>query len=306
MLLADFLNKETFLFFSILILIAMAALISERAGIINIALEGKLIAATLGYTLFSFFLKNLPDIDRYFFGLFGALLFSLIVTLIFAFLVIHLKLDQILVAIAINIIAFGATVFIIIHFRHNVELIANSDYVSLYLSKTFSSYLIFDSGLAIIYQFFIVLALIFVIYFFLFQTRKGLHLRACGESIRVSTTYGISVIKNRYLALILGSILIAFAGSLFAETKASFDGRVNGYGYLGLAILILGRRNIFLITFFTAFFVILQTYILSFDNSLQELLNIANYLLPLLVLLILGIFKRKEIGKNAIPKNLGK
>lgn len=56
--LLNFVEKDTFLLFCVLVLVALAALLSERSGIINIALEGQLIAATLGYTLISFLLKG--------------------------------------------------------------------------------------------------------------------------------------------------------------------------------------------------------------------------------------------------------
>ena len=56
--LENFIEKDTFLVTGFLVLVALAALLSERSGIINIALEGQLIAGTLGYTICSFFIRK--------------------------------------------------------------------------------------------------------------------------------------------------------------------------------------------------------------------------------------------------------
>ena len=132
-----------------------------------------------------------------------------------------MRMNQILTAIAINIFMLGFANLMIVFLKDNQEISTNSDYISLFNSQEINSYLIIKKDdirvLEIVYQFFAVVVIIFAIKFFLFRTRTGLHLRACGESPKISRMNGISVTKFRYLALLLGGVLIGFAGTLFAE-----------------------------------------------------------------------------------------
>ena len=311
--LENFIEKDTFLVTGLLILVALAALLSERSGIINIALEGQLIAATLGYTICSFFMRQAgwSHYLEYFLALLGGIIFTMFITLCFAFFVINMRLNQILTAIAINIFMLGFANLIIVFLKDSPEISTNADYLNLFNSEQLDSYLIIRKDdiriLEIVYQFFAVIVLVLLVKFFLFKTTPGLHLRSCGEDPKISKMNGISVSKFRYLGLFLGAILIGFGGSLFAEWKPGFDGSADGYGYLGLAILILGMRNITWICIFSFIFTISQTLVFTTTSTThKELINSINYVAPLAVLTIYGIFWRQKSGPNAQPKALGR
>ena len=297
--LVNFINKDTFLIFSTLVLLAGAALLSERSGIINIALEGQLIAGVLGYTLIGFFLKqrSIPDYGLYFIGFGAAIIFVIFLTLIFGFLVVYIGMDQILTALALNIIMLGMASFIIVYLKDNPNLILKEDYVWLYISDSFKTYLVIDGiNLSIFYQFFIVLLILLGLHVFLFRTTPGLRIRSCGENPKITKMNGLSVIKYRFQALILGAVLIAFASTFFAEWKPDFNGNVNGFGYLGLSMLILGMRNVGLIAFFSFCFVVLKTLVVSFSgDKYQELMLLSFY----------GYFYKPKSGKYAPSKALG-
>ena len=311
--LANFIEKDTFLVVGFLVLIALAALISEKSGIINIALEGQLISASLGYTFFSFLVhnQNWNEYGEYFFAFSGAIIFTIALTLVFAFFVVTMKMDQILTALAINIFMFAFASLIIVYLRNNPELTINADYLSLYNAEEIDSYLVIKVGgeklFEVAYQFLVVIFLVISVHFFLFWTRWGLHLRSCGEDPQISKINAVSVPKFRYLALILGGILISFAGSLFVEWRSGFGGGVDGYGYFGLAIMILGNRNIWKICFFSLFFTVSQTLIFTLTaNDYKELVKSFNYFIPLLLLIVYGIFWKPKKGRDAIPQALGK
>lgn len=311
--LENFIEKDTFLVGGLLILVALAALLSERSGIINIALEGQLIAATLGYTICSFFIRKQGwnEYGEYLLAFLGAIAFVLVITLCFGFFVINMRMNQILTAIAINIFMLGFANLMIVFLKDSAEIAVNSDYLSLFNSKEIDSYLIIKKDdlrvFEIAYQFFFVIVIVLGINFFLFRTKPGLHLRACGESPAISRMNGISVKKYRYFALLTGGILIGFAGTLFAEWKPGFDGSGDGFGYLGLAILILGMRNIFWICFFSFVFTISQTVVFTTTSATyKELINSINYVAPLAVLTVYGIFWKQKSGKNAPPRALGR
>lgn len=293
----NFIEKDTFLVSGVLILVALAALLSERSGIINIALEGQLTGAVLGYTLCSFFLRRaaVNEYAEYTLAFFGAIAFALVVSLVFAFFVVTMRMNQILTAIAINIFMFGLASLLVVFIKNNSELSLNADYISLFNSDQITSYLIIQKDnirvFEISYQFFAVLLIAVTIYFFLFKTRPGLHLRTCGESPRISRINAISVTKFRYLALLGGGVLVGFAGTLFAEWRPGFNGRVDGFGFLSLAILILGMRNIIWICFFSFLFTVTQTLVFTTTSTdYKELLNAINYVVPLLVLTLYGMF----------------
>jgi simple sugar transport system permease protein len=142
MALIDFISKDTFLMFGLLVLLAVAALLSERSGIINIALEGQLISGVLGYTLVGYYvgMESLSDGLSYFISLFSAIGFVLILTLIFAFFVVYLRLNQILIALALNIIMYGVASFVIVSIKDNTNFYLQEDYVWLYFSDSFNAY----------------------------------------------------------------------------------------------------------------------------------------------------------------------
>lgn len=145
----------------------------------------------------------------------------MVVTVIFGFLVISMRMNQILTALALNIIMLGLAKFMIVSIKMKTSFFPNEDYVSLFLSDSFKTY--FDlgkiglEGISIIYQIIPVLLIIVLLYFFLFRTKPGLRLRSCGENPKITLMNGISVTKFRFLALIIGGCFIGFAGTFLAE-----------------------------------------------------------------------------------------
>lgn len=332
--LSFFLEKDTFLVFGALLLIALTALFSERAGIINIALEGQLVAGVFGYTFVGFLTSdwNFTDVHavRLLLSILGAFVLILMVTLIFAFFTVTIRLNQILVGISLNIILTAAAAFFILLFKGGSIFVSQSDYVSIFNQFQKFSYVVVPyqaqadttSFIEIFIPLFILLATLPIIYLFLFRTTAGLRIRSCGENPSVVKLVGISVSTYRYLALLIGACLMVGASVMFVETKSSFGGNVAGFGYLGLVMLILGNRNIILILIFTFIFSIFYRLSISLNDLIftkevwkektqamknfgREIFSSINYLLPLFCLLIYGLIRKKKTHSN-VPESLGK
>lgn len=102
---------------------------------------------------------------------------------------------------------------------------------------------------------------------------------------------GLGIQKYRYFALLLGSILITFAGLFFIEAQTVFSGSVFGYGFIGLAILNLANHKIFLTLFFTFVFVVLQTLANTQAGELYvELIKTTSYFLSVVALFFYGSY----------------
>lgn len=295
----NFIERETFLVISILVLLALAAFLAKKAGIINIALEGQAVGACLGYSIVSFWIKktNLNVYEDFLLSCLGAIALTFVVTIIFAFIVIHMKSNQIITGLAFNIILIGIATFTITYLNNKPELTSNIDYLKAYTSnnKIFLNlhYWQLSEMVVIHYMIFLTLLLAMITYFVVFKTRTGLHLRACGENSKITTMHGISVKKQQYFALILGTIFISLAGIAFLEWVNGFNGTVYGYGYFGLLFLMLGKNRIMGIIFFSIIFTIGQTFAFTtFGNKDRDLIMMVNYTIPLLILIIYGLTRK--------------
>ena len=286
-----FFTRETFLVFGCLVLIALTALLSEFSGVINIALEGQLIVAVFVYALINFALKgSMAPVLVYLLAFCITIIAVFGFTMLFAFLTVTLRINKILVALAFNIAVLGLASLLIIAITDFPSFVSNKDYFVAYADPNFNAYL-FANSFPIFVHFFVAIALMVFFYFFIYSTTTGLRIRAAGESYRVSKVMGLNPLTYRYLALAIGAVLISFAGLLFIEAQSSFSGSVYGYGYIGLALLNLGNRNVFLIMLFTFLFVILQTIAINSAGQIYvELYQAASYFIPIFFLTIYGAY----------------
>ncbi len=222
-------------------LAALCGVMSERAAVINIAIEGILlisaqtavVAATLTHNLYA--------------GLVVAILTGAVVAAIHAVLVIRFKVDQIVSGTAINIFATGATAFIAkFYLQKDINLLNNSGTLPTIIIPGLSKIPIlgpvfFDNDLI----FYITIALVMVVHFVLFYTPWGLRTRAVGEHPKAADTLGINVYLMRYVNVILGGMIAGVGGAYFTiGSVGRFDqDMTNGKGFIGLAAMIFGNWN---------------------------------------------------------------
>ena len=242
-----------------LILPALGGLLSELAGVINIALEGiMLTAAFFGVVVGALSSQWFPGLPVWVYPWLGALagiIAGMILAGIIAFFHLELGADIILAALAINILAQGGTVFIMFALTGDkgststlaspaipnivIPLVNNIPFVGQLLNaENLTGYNIMT------YSAFILMVLVWL---FLYRTPLGAHLRAVGESPEAAASVGINVKQVRYIALLLSGFLAALGGiNLSMGYLTIFQANMTtGRGFIALAAVFLGNKNPF-------------------------------------------------------------
>jgi ABC-type uncharacterized transport system permease subunit len=216
-------------------LAAVGGALSERGGVINIALEGLLLLGALGYVLGAHFTGSAWA------GLAAAMLAGVLVALVHAFVTVTCRADQITSGLGINLAALGLSRFVL---KEVFGSSSNSSRVAglpqwdvpvlgaiPFVGPLFGNPLVL---LAIL--------LIAGAHVLLFRTAFGLRLRSTGEHPEAAATLGLSVAKLRYAGVILSGILASLGGAWLAADQRSFtDGMSGGRGYIALAAMIVGK-----------------------------------------------------------------
>jgi simple sugar transport system permease protein len=227
---------------------AMSGLMCERSGVINIGIEGMMLVgamtAFLGSVVFNDLTGGtLPKVFSLLAGLFVAMLASGLIALLHAWLSIHYKVDQIISGTVINLLAVGIT-----NFTANAYIDPNHIAgVGVFpvieiplLSKIPILGPIFFMHQPLVY---IMLILVAVIQYALFNTPWGLRTRSVGEHPRAADTVGINVLRTRYINVTLGGVLAGMGGAfLVLESVGRFQKLMTtGRGFIALAAMIFGK-----------------------------------------------------------------
>lgn len=228
--------------------IALAAIggtICERAGVVNIALEGMMLFGAFMGVIGAMFSGSV------WVGVVTAVVAGMSLALVHAFASITLRTDQVVSGTAINILATGLTGFLMeVIFGHP----GTTDPVTR-LRPVFDVAGPAEGALAGAWRWFdvvflsytplVYVAILLAIggHWALFNTRWGLRLRALGEHPRAADTVGINVLRGRYSAVIASGALAGLAGAnLTLEQTGSFtEGMTNARGFIALAANIFGR-----------------------------------------------------------------
>jgi simple sugar transport system permease protein len=220
---------------------ALSGVLCERAGVVNIAIEGMMLMSAFVSTVFG----SLTNIWG---GLIAGILAGTLMGYIHAVLSIKYKINQIISGTFINIFATGMTSFLSSRFIQKVDyqylnepgLFPVIEIPGLY-DIPFIGPILFGHNMYV-YAMFIFVALLT---FMLYKTRWGLRLRSVGEHPRAADTLGINVIKTRYMAVLLGGAMAGFAGTYFTlGSVGRFDEMMTaGRGFIGLAAMIFGNWN---------------------------------------------------------------
>ncbi|MBX3096775.1 MAG: ABC transporter permease [Fimbriimonadaceae bacterium] len=198
-----------------LVLAALGGLVSERSGIMNIALEGKLLGAACATSLVA------ASTGSPILGLGAGLLTATILSLGLVWLTQSLRIDHVVAGMAINLISLGGT---------NFAAKALIDQNQLSGAPTLAKEMYWGLG---------VLAAVVIIVGFA-RTRPGLHLFAVGEDPHKSRQMGLSPIRVRVGALLTTGILCGLGGALILTNAGGFtDGMTAGRGFIALAAVIL-------------------------------------------------------------------
>jgi len=210
-----------------LILCAMGGLFSERSGIIDVGLEGKMLAAAFAAAAVAA-MTGSPWL-----ALGGAIAVSCAMALLHGFACITHRGNQVVSGVAINILASGLTVvFGIAWFQSGGQTpaLANS-----------ARFMPLPGGFSILV--YVALAIVALTWWTVTRTRFGLRLRAVGEAPAAIDAAGISVAWLRYRALLICGLFTGIAGTyLSISQNANFSKDMSaGQGYIALAALIFGK-----------------------------------------------------------------
>jgi len=217
---------------------ALSGVLCERAGVVNIAIEGMMLTGAMVGSLVGSVTHSL------WLGLLGAVLSGLLLSVVHGVLSIKYKTNQIISGTVINIFATGLTSYISAKFLQTHEQLNNPGIFAPWpvpvLSRVPMLGPILFNNTMFVYAMFLFLALIHV---GLFYTRWGLRLRSVGEHPKAADTLGIDVFRTRYMAVMLGGIMAGFAGGYFTlGSVGRFDEVMTaGRGFISLAAMIFGN-----------------------------------------------------------------
>ncbi|AAZ44693.2 ABC transporter permease [Mesomycoplasma hyopneumoniae] len=281
-----------FLFFSIITTGSIAGLYSEKAGIVNIAINGIMIIGATTYGLFSI-LIGIPNMAMQLLLIPLAALFSGLFALLHGFITIKLKGNHIISGVALNILAPAVSfVLLKIYGKSNrFESVVNE--LAFGQNKEFLN--IFSLKL------FILIGIIVITWFIFSKTKLGLRISAVGENPHAAAAAGINVDKLKWLGVFLSGIIGGIAGAFYFQYAGStFRGNVQGLGFLSLTILIMGRWKIIFIVISGLIFPFLYTLSINLAGNFGNFLPIVEAAPYLFTIILLALSSKKDLAPKAL------
>jgi len=283
-----------------ILLVALAELYSERAGLVNIGLDGIM---TFG-ALAGFMICYLTG-DPYL-GIMAGAFGGVLINMIYAFCTITLRAEQIVYGMAINIFAPAVAAFIYrVYFGVSSTLAQGTLMAPLAIPLLkdipFIGKILFNQTPMVYFAY---LMVVFTAVFFS-KTKAGLNYKAVGEFPRAAETLGINVIRQKYIAAIICGAMAGIGGAYLTTCYVNTysDGIVAGRGFIALSAVIFGRwssSGVLLACLLFGFFDALQLNLQVMNNSTPyQLFQMIPYLCTLVALSVFGI-------RRAGPKSSGK
>lgn len=220
---------------------AMCGLVGERAGIINIAIEGQLLAGAFVAAVVASLVGN-P-----YAGLVAAPIGGVLVAIVLVFFAVRYWVDQIIIGVVLNVLVVGLTSFFFStvlsdnpgQWNRSMRLPALP--VPVLSDIPIIGPVLFNQNI-LVYLMYILVA---VLQIALFNSKWGLRLRAIGEHPRAADTVGINVNRGRVLNTIMAGAIAGLGGAFFTVGSGLAFGKemTAGQGYIALAAMILGKWN---------------------------------------------------------------
>jgi simple sugar transport system permease protein len=216
---------------------ALSGILSERAGVVNIAIEGMMLAGAMIASL-------VASVTNLWIGLLAAVFGGALLALVHGILSIKYRTNQIISGTVINIFATGITSYISAKFLQANQELNSPGIFPIWKIPVLSEIpvlgpILFNNNIFVYSMF----AFLIILHVALFYTRWGLRLRSVGEHPKAADTLGINVFTTRYMAVILGGMMAGFAGAYFTlGSVGRFDEVMTaGRGFIALAAMIFGN-----------------------------------------------------------------
>ncbi|SBT54493.1 nucleoside ABC transporter membrane protein [Micromonospora narathiwatensis] len=275
--------RGTFLLALPLIFGALAGVLCERSGVVNVAIEGQLLMGAFSGALFGSLSGNV------WVGLVAAAIGGAFISLLLAVFAIRYLVDQVVMGIVLNLLAVGVTGFL-------YERLMQRDATKYNSAPRFSNWeipLLKDIPLIGPALFrgniflYLGLLLVLVIHIALFRTRWGLRTRSVGEHPTAADTLGVKVLRLRYRNVIMAGLVAGVGGASYTLALYSFTkNMIGGKGFIALAALIFGRwspTGALLAALFFGFADQLATYLGAIGSSIpSQFLAMLPYLATIL------------------------
>ncbi len=288
-----------------ILLAALGAIVSDRAGVVNIGLEGIMLMAAITGVVIS------AQTQSALIGLFAAVCAGILIALILGYFVLEMKSNIILGGIAVNLFASGGSVFLL------YVLTGEKGTSSSLASKVVPNINIpIIKDIPIIGEIisghnlitYIAILSVVAVYLMLNKTPMGTKIRSVGENYHAAESVGINVKKVRYIALGLSGMFAGLGGAFLSMGYVSWFSRdmSAGRGWIALAAEAMGGGN----TIGTTITALIFGFAQAFANSLQglnipsELITIIPNVVTVLGLCIFAITKTTKVRKvKANEKN---
>jgi simple sugar transport system permease protein len=256
---------------------ALGGVISERVGVVNVAIEGQLLGGAFVSAVVASVTGNL------FAGLIGAVIAGALVSFVLAAFSIKYLVDQVIVGVVLNVLVTGLTSFLYSQvLSADPDLLNSPPRFDSFPIPLLSEIPIIGPTLfrqtIIVYLMYIAVA---VVFFGLFKTRWGLRLRAVGEHPQAADTVGIKVNPTRFWNVLLAGAITGLGGAYFTlGSVGQFNKEMTaGMGYIALAAVIFGRWDPIRAT--------LAALLFGFATNLQYVLGVIGSPVPSEFLLML-------------------
>jgi len=279
----------------LLLLPALGGVISERSGVVNIAMEGMMLTGA--------FFAVVADLAWHnaWLATGVAVLAGALMATIHAVVSIQFRADQIVSGIAINIFAAGLTFFLAnrIYGLQDVghvgptEGLPNIDVGGLDQIPFFGKVL-FQQNVVV----YVALVLLVLVHVVLFRTRLGLRIRAVGEHPQAADTAGINVYLFRYSAVITSGLLSGLAGAFLAigVSNTFVPNMTDGRGYIALAAMIFGK--------WTPLGAFIACLIFGLGQAIYDnnsVIHVSPYLLSMLPYILTLVVLAGLVGRSTPP-----
>src|SRR5947209_17699827 len=234
--------QAALIFGTLYLLPALGGLMSERSGVVNIAMEGMMLTGAYAAVATAEATHNLWG------GVIGAMIAGGLMALIHAIVSINFKANQIVSGIAINIFALGLTNYLVFIQTQGQGLPSLPSTLRLptiswgpLANIPFLGQVLFQQNII----FYVALLILAGMQFLLFRTNIGLRIRAVGEHPQAADTAGVNVYLVRYLCVISSGLLSGLGGAFLAlGIGGIFNSNMTaGAGFIALAAMIFGKYN---------------------------------------------------------------
>ncbi len=284
---------------ALLLLPALGGVISERSGVVNIAMEGMMLTGAFFAVVADLAFQN-PWLAALVAIIAGGLM-----ALIHAVVSIRFRADQIVSGIAINIFAAGLTLFLVnrIYGLQDIGHVGPANllpYINIPILDQipFVGRVFFQQNVVV----YAALILLVVVNIVLFRTRLGLRIRAVGEHPQAADTAGINVYAIRYGAVITSGLLSGLAGAFLAIgiSNTFVPNMTDGRGYIALAAMIFGKWR--------PLGAFVACLIFGFGQAVYDansVIHVSQYLLSMLPYVLTLIVLAGVVGRSIPPANDG-